>query len=100
MLLLREVSGGLSRGRGGVPRVPIWKGPRTAHVWEKVREGVDIGYCKRGFMRLAAARGAWNRSFMLTSILKRHLYTRREIRNRSLYGQMIIRGVTSLRAND
>jgi hypothetical protein len=47
--------------------VPIWKGPRTVQVLEKAREGVDIGYCKGGFMRLAAAKGTWNRSLMWMS---------------------------------
>jgi hypothetical protein len=48
----------------GIPRVPIWKGPKTVQVLERVREEEDIGYCIMGFMTVAVARGMWNRSFM------------------------------------
>jgi hypothetical protein len=49
--------------------VPIWKGPKTDQVLERDRESVDIGYCKAGLMR-PAARGAWNRYFMMAQISK------------------------------
>ncbi len=53
--------------------MPIWKGPRMVQVLAKVREGVDIGYCKGAFMRLAAAKGTWNRSLMCMSTLNASL---------------------------